>query len=266
MKHLIGFSSASVPKATWRESGTVSDSELSGFLRMGFSAQLACIGYKSDTAFHQCPNRALNAKQCPTCQFQDVARVYTVGDFTCYPHMYGECQKETYVLYLAQFGSDLTKLGLTREFRMETRWKEQGADFAAPLLQFDGPDDAYKAETLLQHTFDLANSVMMRQKITRLKFDRQKAEARLSGILERVKSNPAFAPHLYGDARVHDLSKHYPKVENPEIVDFIGGEILGTKSDWLFFEGPSGQHYASNMRRQIGRFATEPEATLAGTY
>ncbi len=259
MKHILGFSSAEHPKLIFREDGKVGEQTFEGETRLGFTPSLACIGYKSDVAHHACPNRALNAKQCPTCQFQDVARVYTVGDFTCYPNLYDECQKETYVLYVAQFGADLTKLGLTRQMRMHTRWKEQGADFAAPLLSFQGPDDAYKAEQLLQHTFDLANAVMMRQKISRLKFDKSKAEAKLAKIVERVKSNPAFSSHLYESISIHDLSSHYPNVENPEIVDFIGGEIMGAKSDWLFFEGASGQHYAINMRQQIGRFATLPQ-------
>lgn len=259
MKHVIGFSSAAEPTLISRENGAVSDTILSGEVRLGFSPTLACIGYKSDVAHHQCPNHAINAKQCPTCQFQDVARVYTVGDFTVYPHLYEECRKETYIIYAAQFGSDITKLGLTREARMHTRWKEQGADYAAPLLSFEGPDDAYKAENLLQHMFDLANAVMMRQKITRLKFDKEKAEAKISKILQAVKAQPSFEEHLYPGAKIIDMSSNYPQVSNPEIVDFVGGKILGAKSDWLFFEGASGQHYAANMRSQIGRFATVPE-------
>lgn len=255
MKHILGFSSADRPTLIFREDGEVSEQELSGEVRMNFSPTVACIGYKSDEAHHNCANHAINVKQCPTCQFRDVARVYTVGDFTCYPHLYSVCQKETYIIYLAQFGADITKLGLTREARMKTRWKEQGADFAAPLLAFEGPDKAYPAEQLLQQTFDLANAVMMRQKITRLRFDRAKAQQKLERIITQVKANPAFSQNLYPDMSILDLAEHYPKVENPETVDFIGGEVLGAKSDWLFFEGPSGLRYAINMRQQIGRFA-----------
>lgn len=266
MKHILGFSSAEQPKLITREDGEIQEQTLTGEVRMAFSPTLACTGYKSDEGHHSCSNHAINVKQCPTCQFRDVARVYTVGDFTCYPHLYEDCKKEKYALYAAQFGADITKLGLTRLSRMQTRWKEQGADFAAPLLVFDGPDKAYPAEQFLQSAFNLANAVTMRQKIARMKFDRAKAEQKISAIVQTIRSNPSFAPSLHPDATVTDLSANYPKVENPEVVDFIGGKVLGAKSDWLFFEGASGMQYAINMRQQIGRFASTPAEYEAGLF
>ena len=261
MKHLLQFSSAQLPTLYWREQGQRSEQvlETGSEVRIAFSPTRACIGYKSDTDWHACLNRSVHVKQCPTCQFKDVARCYTVGDFSLYPHLHEQLSTEKYVLYLAQFGTDLTKLGLTRRSRLAERWKEQGADFAAALLEFDGPDEAYGAEHLLQERYGLLNAVRTKQKFDRLHFDRAKAKARLDGLLARIHADPSLSSYLVDEPAV-DLSSHYPTLHDPESVDFIGGTILGSKGAWLFFSGPSGQHYGVNLSEKIGRFMSE-EAT-----
>ncbi|MCL6088678.1 MAG: DUF2797 domain-containing protein [Candidatus Marsarchaeota archaeon] len=253
MKHLLQFNPSPAPSLLLREDGRAESLELSGERHLSFSASRACIGYKSDEGWHACANRALNVKQCPTCQYRDVARVYTVGDFTLYPHLHDELSAEKYVLYLAQFGSDITKLGLTRRSRLHERWREQGADLAAALLEFDGPDDAYGAEILLQEKYGLANAVRANQKLNRLHFDKAKARSKLESMLARMREDAALSPYL-SDGPITDLSPHYPSVSNPEAVDFIGGRVMGTKGAWLFFEGPSGMSYAVNLHAQVGRF------------
>ena len=68
-----------------------------------------------------------------------MAKVYTVGDFTGFPEVYEEAKKEEYCLYLAQFGEDITKCGVTRKERFEERMREQGADFGSIIAAFIGP-------------------------------------------------------------------------------------------------------------------------------
>ncbi len=253
MKHVLQFLPTPEPGLLVRENSESELFTLQGEHYLSFSPERACIGYKSDKGWHACSNHALNVKQCPTCQFRDVARVYTVGDFTLYPHLHDELSSEKYVLYLAQFGADITKLGLTRRSRLAERWREQGADMAVALLEFDGPDEAYPAETLLQERYDLVNAVRATQKLARLHFDRKKARTRLESFLARMQADPALSSYWAG-GEISDLSSLYPCVCDPERVDFIGGKVLGAKGAWLFFEGPSGAHYTLDAHVQPGRF------------
>ena len=260
MKHLLQFVPGEHCSLLLRSNGEVESLKLEGEQRFGFSAGRACVGYKGDKEWHACSNRAVNVKQCPTCQFRDVARVYTVGDFTLYPHLHEELAKEKYVLYLAQFGADLTKLGLTRLSRLSERWREQGADLAVAILEFDGPDEAYGAETVLQERYDLANAVRANQKLSRLHYDKAKARARLESVLARLREDAALTSYWAG-GEISDLSSLYPAVQNPEQVEFVGGTVLGSKGAWLFYEGPSGQHYTINLHAQTGRFLQTPQET-----
>ena len=263
MKHVLQFLPTPSPALLVRENGESQKFELCGEHYLSFSPERACIGYKSDEGWHACSNRALNVKQCPTCQYRDIARVFTVGDFTLYPHMHEELSSEKYVLYLAQFGSDITKLGLTRRSRLAERWREQGADLAVALLEFDGPDDAYPAETLLQERYELANAVRATQKLARLHYDKQKARARLESFFSRMRGDAALSPY-WADGEITDLSPLYPSVSNPERVDFIGGKVLGAKGAWLFFEGPSGAHYTVDAHAPVGRFVRPSQDGGAG--
>ncbi|MFH1306060.1 MAG: DUF2797 domain-containing protein [Candidatus Micrarchaeota archaeon] len=181
MKHALQFSSAEeIPALLARSNGEVGQIGLKGEKHFSFSEDKFCIGYKNNNEkFLPCPHGMEYMKQCPSCQKKDIARVYTVGDFSQYPEMHEKLQEEKYIIYLAQFGSDITKIGLTRRPRMEKRWKEQGADFAIALLEFDGPDDAYPAEQLLQNSFDVVGAVRATQKIKRISFDREKARGKL---------------------------------------------------------------------------------------
>ncbi|MFA5108342.1 MAG: DUF2797 domain-containing protein [Candidatus Micrarchaeia archaeon] len=258
MKHTLQFSSSEdVPILLYRENSQIGKIDLKGELGLSFSEDLFCIGYKKDgEEWRKCTHGATHTKQCAACQFRDIARIYTVGDFTLYPHMKEQLDSEKYVIYLAQFGADITKIGLTRRSRFEKRWREQGADFASAILEFDGPDEAYPAEQFLQSTFDFANSVRATQKLRRLSFDKSAAKAKIESAVAKIAEHPSIQPYWIG-GEITDMSKYYPQIKNPEIVDFVGGEILGAKGSLLFFKGASGLDYATNMGAHIGRFAIE---------
>lgn len=257
MKHILQFSSANdTPELYVREGGIEEMIKLEGEHRFGFSPKKACIGFKTDTDRRCCKRGAMNVRQCPTCQFRDVARVYTVGDFTLYPHLKDTLDEEKYVIYLAQFGSDITKVGLTRRSRFRQRWKEQGADLAVAILEFEGPDQAYPAEQALHSMFDLTQAVRVTQKLKRLQFDKTKAKDRLQGFLDELNQKESFTPFML-DEKIEDLSTNYPELKNPEKADYINGKILGAKGQLLFYEGPTGLHYAVNMSSQISRFIEE---------
>jgi len=258
MKHALSFSSCEdVPAALVRENSRIETLKLSGEQNFSFSPDKYCIGYKTDTdEYKQCRHGAAHVRQCPNCAAKDVARVYTVGDFSLYPHLKGRLDEEKYIIYLAQFGVDITKVGLTRRSRYQKRWREQGADFAIALLEFDGPDHAYPAEQYLQNLFGFRNSVQARQKISRISFDSKKARETLEAAAQKVLASPQVESYLTGE-KITDLSAYYPKVSNPEAVDYVQGKVLGAKGHWLFFEGPSGLHYTCNINAHIGKFLAE---------
>ncbi|MDE1798499.1 MAG: DUF2797 domain-containing protein [Candidatus Micrarchaeota archaeon] len=260
MKHVLSFSSASdTPVLYLREHLEEGKLDLApgSEQRFSFSPQRVCTGYKTDTSRHPCSNRAVHVKQCPACSFKDVARVYTVGDFSLYPHLHEQLDEEKYVLYLAQFGADITKLGLTRRSRVTDRWREQGADLAVAIMEFDGPDDAYPAESFIQNMHDVAGAVRGSQKIKRISFDQGKARAKLEAALASLRTDPKLESN-WDESPILDLSPFYPQVSNPEIVDFVGGTVLGAKGGWLFYAGPSGQHYGVDMHEKTGKFLLPP--------
>ncbi|MFH0927799.1 MAG: DUF2797 domain-containing protein [Candidatus Micrarchaeota archaeon] len=258
MKHALSFSSSEeVSTALVRENSHIERISLQGEQNLLFSDEKYCIGYKTDAdEYKPCRHGAAHVRQCPSCAARDVARVYTVGDFSLYPHLKDTLDTEKYIIYLAQFGTDITKVGLTRRSRYKKRWREQGADFAVALLEFDGPDNAYPAEQYLQNLFGFRNSVQARQKIKRISFDCKKAKSVLESAMLKVTSSPQVEPYLTGE-QIEDLSSYYPQVKNPDLVDYVQGKVLGAKGHWLFFEGASGLHYACNMNGQIGKFLEE---------
>ena len=112
MSHFIRFySGEGAPRLLfWEgEQAKVSSLELSGRQDMVFSDRRACIGFRSPEGYCACRNRAINVRQCPACAFQDMAKAYTVGDFSGYPQLYEQAKQEEYVLYLAGFGEDIIK-------------------------------------------------------------------------------------------------------------------------------------------------------------
>lgn len=252
MSHLIRFySGEGKPTLLSRESEGVMPLELGKREDIAFSERRACIGYRTPEGYSECRNGAIHIKQCPTCAALDMARAYTVGDFTGFPELYEEAKKEEYALYLAGFGEDIVKCGVTRKERFSERMREQGADFGCVVASFIGPDEIYRAEEALQSRFGFANAVRLEQKIRRLVFDEQAGVENFRSAVEMVKTSgslPDFAPEIL------DFSPHYPRLHSPHRSDSVLGDILGAKGEILLFRSEGGREYAVNMRSQVGSF------------
>ncbi|MCX8163517.1 MAG: DUF2797 domain-containing protein [Candidatus Micrarchaeota archaeon] len=255
MKHVLNYSCAEeVPTLFIREKNEVYSLELKGKLVLNFSEEFLCVGYKDDKELYRpCPLGQINTSQCPLCKKKDVANVYTVGDFSYYPNLKEVLAKEKYVLYLAQFGEDITKLGLTRRSRYLKRWKEQGADFASVIAEFEGPEIVYEFENYLQQRFNFNNSVRSIQKLARLNFDKEKAFLKIKEAKERLNADFSIKTFLV-DEDIYDLSSFYPKIFNPTLSSnlSIEGEILGAKGQWLFFKNIE-KVYAFNLSKVVGK-------------
>ncbi|MFA6489779.1 MAG: DUF2797 domain-containing protein [Candidatus Micrarchaeia archaeon] len=252
MSHLIRFYSGDCgPTILCREEEGIAEILLEGEEDITFSHNRACIGYRAPDGYHKCANGAINIKQCPMCAGLDMARAYTVGDFTGYPELYERAKAEKYALYLAGFGEEIIKCGVTRKERFMERMREQGADFGCVVAEFDGPDKIYDAEHSLQHRFNFANSVRLEQKMRHLVFDSVTARENFNAAVELVSSSgavPDFTPEIM------DFSTHYPKLTHVHRTDSILGQIQGAKGEILIFRSQGGRDFAMNMRAQVGLF------------
>lgn len=252
MLHLLRFySGEGKPTLVSRHKGGIEAVELGSKEDIVFSEQFACIGYRTPETYLPCPNSALHSRQCPTCAARDVAKVYTVGDFSGFPEVYEEAKKEEYCLYLAQFGEDITKCGVTRKERFEERMKEQGADFGCIIAAFTGPGEVYGAEEAIQSRFSFANAVRLEQKIRRLVFDKGTARESFSSAVDMVGTSgvlPDLTPSII------DFSPHYPRLHSPHRTYSVLGEILGAKGEILLFKSEGGREFCVNMRAQVGSF------------
>ncbi|MCX8196710.1 MAG: DUF2797 domain-containing protein [Candidatus Micrarchaeota archaeon] len=254
MRHLLRFYfGEGKPQLIFRDFDQLGmlELEVGKYADIDFSSRLSCIGYKSPGGYFACPNHALNVRQCSTCSYLDVSRAYTVGDFSAYPELYKEAQQEEYCVYLAQFGSQITKCGVTRVQRFLSRMLEQGADFGCIIAKFCGPDLVYAIEEELQARFLFANSVRMSQKLRLFSFDRQEAKEKLACAIELVRSS-GIVPDF--DPQIHDFSSYYPKVDFVQQASSVLGEVLGAKGEFLVFRSELGKAFAVNMKTQVGHF------------
>jgi hypothetical protein len=216
-----------------------------------FSAKKACIGFRAPDGYQPCVNGAINVAQCPACSFRDMAKAYTVGDFSGYPELYEEAKQEEYVLYLAGFGEDIVKCGVTRKERFSERMREQGSDFGCIVATYLGPDKIYDAEHALQYRFSFNNSVRIAEKMRRLVFDKNAARENFKSAVELVRSSGTLADFT---PNILDFSPYYPRLSSPQVTYSIIGEILGAKGEILLFRSPGSREFAVNMRAKVGHF------------
>ncbi len=253
LPHLIRFySGEGKPTLLSWENGEVSTLQLQQKKGEDINfGRRACIGFRSPDGYLPCVNRAIHVRQCPTCIARDMAKAYTVGDFSGFPQLYERAKTEEYCLYLAGFGQDILKCGVTRKERFEERMREQGADFGCIVATYTGPDEIYAAEHALQYRFNFANAVRLAQKMRNLVFDKSAAWENFKSSVEMVRTSgvlPDFTPSPL------DFSSHYPRLHSPQVTDSVLGEILGAKGEILLFKSEGGREFAVNMREKVGSF------------
>jgi len=257
MQHIVNFFPVlkEMPKLFVEENGEHECVALIGKRVMNFSSLKACTGYGARDGQLTCMNRAINTRQCPTCAYLDKSRAFTVGDFSLYPELYEECKKQEYSIYVAGFGQDIKKCGITRRERLLERWVEQGADFAAEIGVFLGPDEVYSVEESVQSHFGLTNAVRADSKMRRLEFDYAKAKLGFEQMLEDIVESGLLCENA-GEMKVREMREYYPEMRGAAPADEINGEIMGSKGQILLYE-KGGRKFAVNMREKIGRYVEE---------
>jgi len=109
---------------------------------------------------------ACETPEAPYCEAHDHVWVCARCTGTCLKDEM-DCH-ERHAMYLAAFAPDVFKVGVTREWRLETRLREQGADRAAHVRSFPDGRVAREVEAELAGRNDLVDRVRVPTKIAGL--------------------------------------------------------------------------------------------------
>jgi hypothetical protein len=245
---LISFRTEEEPKIYFWQKDEVGELELlEKNLDLKFSDYILCTGHKTLDSQHKCPHKFKGRKQCGYCRNKDISKVYTRLDFTGYEELEEEYIKQDFSLYLACFGSDLIKCGVTKSERVEKRLLEQGADYWVELMRFNNGEEAYDTEIELQNRFDLKNFVRNDVKLKLL--GKQKSKDLLEKKLEAIKSCTEFSDKVI-DCRIQENRFNEP--EKFEVAYSIDGRVTGSKGNLLFYEKDN-ENLVVPMYKAIGR-------------
>jgi len=246
--HLISFRTEEEPKIYFWQNDETSELELLGKnLSMKFSDYILCTGYRELETNAKCPHRFKGRKQCGYCRSKDISNVYTRLDFTGYEELEEEYIHQDFSLYLASFGTDLVKCGVTKSERVEKRLREQGADYWVELMRFDNGQAAYDTEIELQNRFDLKNFVRNDAKLKLL--GKPKSRDLIEMKLEQIKGCRDYSG-LMLECRIRENSFSEP--DKFEMAYSIDGKISGCKGNLLFFKKDSND-FVVPMYKALGR-------------
>ncbi len=196
-----------------------------------------CLGFGRDGARHPCTKKATGRKQCSSCAKEDDFLVCLRCDgATCLqftPALKDACFGGDYSVYLAAFGENV-KAGISRTARLEKRWVEQGADYAAHVFSGVNGQTARQIESALFRAGYLPR-VRLDEKMAMAppqpgtledEFD----QSHFQKIAEQYSQNAVSGPV------VTDLSPHYPAVTAARPTARLEGTVLGAKGPVLFLE------------------------------
>jgi hypothetical protein len=194
-----------------------------------------CAGAVTDAGHRTCS--ATTAPQCPQHRSTWVCAKCT-----------GTCLKdemdctEPHVVYLAAFAPDTFKVGVTKEWRFETRLREQGADRGARVTTV--PDGRIARE----REAEIAESIP----------DRVRVPTKRSGLHRSVDAD-AWAALLasYGVAEADRYSFDYglDLRDRPVAETIAAGTVRGVKGRLLVLDR-AGSTYAVDLRDLVGHEVT----------
>ncbi|WP_418282188.1 DUF2797 domain-containing protein [Halorubrum sp. DTA98] len=161
----------------------------------------------------------------------------------------GTCLKDemdchdTHAMYLAAFAPDVFKVGVTREWRLDTRLREQGADRAAHLRTFPDGRVAREVEAELASADDLVGRVRVPTKIAGL--GRSVDDDAWRAVLDRFDPIETYAFD-------HGLAL----ADRPVAETMAAGEVRGWTGRVLVLDR-GGSSYAVDARDLVGYELTD---------
>lgn len=220
-------------------------------LKLEFKGQINCIhsGEQIKKSYGQgySYKSFIKLAQCDTCIIKPELCHFHKG--TCREPEWGEknCFIPHYV-YLAV--SSHVKVGITRHTQIPTRWIDQGASYALPILKVEDRKTSGEIEIEIAKNFsDKTNWRKMLQNDV--------ADEDLESLREQIYDD--FAD-IFDDFDAEDVEEdithiEYPVLEYPEKVKSLGfdkspiieGTLMGIKGQYLIFDNG-----VVNMRKHAG--------------
>ena len=209
-------------------------------LKLEFSGNIFCLdtGKKIKKSYGQgyCWESFNTLASCDSCIFQPELCHYSQG--TCREPKWGEkhCLRP-HIIYLAN--SSELKVGITRKTQVPTRWMDQGASFALPILEVKDRLTSGLIEIEIAKKFgDKTNwRKMLKGDISNIDL-LAKRELVLSEFADLIKKYEAqvLEPKVY--------TFNYPVEQYPQKISslsllkkpIIEGKLLGIKGQYLIFD------------------------------
>ncbi len=221
---------------------------LGSSLRLEYNAMIHCIacGRKTGKSFNQgfCYPCFSKKACCDSCIMSPEKCHYDEG--TCREPEWGKtfCMVD-HIVYLAN--SSGIKVGITRASQVPTRWIDQGAIQALPVLRVQTRQQSgFVEDALRQHVADRTNwRAMLKGETAEMDLVAKRDELleicqpELNALTERFGVQ-AIQP--INDAEVVDI--HYPVLEHPTKVSslnfdknpLVEGTLMGIKGQYLMFD------------------------------
>lgn len=217
-------------------------------LSIRYAGEIHCIhcGRRSKTSFNQgyCYPCFTSLAQCDSCIVSPEKCHYDQG--TCREPAWGEqhCMVD-HIVYLAN--SSGVKVGITRESQIPTRWIDQGATQALPILRVKTRQQSGLIEDILrEHVKDRTDWRAM------LKGGAEEVDLPVlrDALLDRCEPKLGELERRFGIQAIQRLesaapsSFNYPVLEYPKKVSslnmdkepLVEGTLLGIKGQYLIFD------------------------------
>lgn len=145
---------------------------------------------------------------------------------------------ESHAIYLAAFAPDVFKVGVTREWRLGTRLREQGADRAAHVRTVPDGRIAREVESELATTSDLV--------------DRVRVPTKVRGLSRSVDGD-AWRTLLdrFDPIETYDFDYELELADRPVAETMAAGDVRGWKGRLLLLDR-NGSTYAVDARDLVG--------------
>lgn len=175
-----------------------------------------CTGFHSAPGNHvPCPEfrKIDSGAQCGECRGKDVYTDYRRGSS-------GKGLEADFSVYLAQCGNEV-KVGVTKSSRLMTRWKEQGANYAAEVFSELTADEALEKEKEISEK-GLSERIRKEKKIGG-------EEEKLTGVMEDLGLE-GEVEEVLGSLRCSFVSR---KGRFPAPIRKVKGQIVSDGSSCL---------------------------------
>lgn len=228
-------------------------------VRLRYLDEINCTycGRKTNKSFSQgfCYPCMQKLARCDACMMSPEKCHFDAG--TCREPKWAEnnCMTDHYV-YLAN--SSGLKVGITRGTQVPTRWMDQGAVAALPIIRVSTRQLSGLVEVVFkEHTADKTNwRKMLKNEVPELDLEQERERLfdAAAESLDHLMSKYGFnAVQFIDDADVYHFN--YPVIEYPHKVSSFNldktpevvGKLMGIKGQYLMFDGG-----VINMRKYTG--------------